>query len=97
MEINPQIIKDLEKILLQRSKDHGSFKKNSKDYHEIKSQVYKTEISKKIKPEDLMAIDMIVLKLIRIKENNLNPDNWIDIIGYAINRLNALYKGGKFD
>ena len=92
MYIDPKIIKTLETILIKRAGQHGSFKNNSENYYAMKEYLREAEVSQKLTAEDHLACDMILVKLSRIKENPKNEDHWIDIIGYAIHRLNSLIK-----
>ena len=87
MKVHKNIIAKLTEILNTRSTQHGSFEDNSLNYVAMKAALSKKE---DIEPLDTMAIDMILVKLSRLKSNPKNEDHWLDIIGYAVLRLNAL-------
>ena len=80
-----RILNDLKNILNDRKGTHGSFEKNSKHYKDLQKLLNNN-------PEDhQLAFDMIVGKLVRIKQTPEVKDHWMDIIGYATLQLKRLY------
>ena len=85
MKLNEKVFKDLKNILTERKDTHGSFDKNSDHYKDLKIKIeYQAE-------DYQLALDMIVGKLVRIKQTPKVKDHWMDIIGYATLQLSRLY------
>jgi len=72
------------KILEERAKTHGSFYQNSRVSQEFKRILYENSRGGEFSPEMREALDMIFHKLSRIIVGNpYEPDHWDDIAGYA--------------
>lgn len=92
MYINKTALDLIKEILSERESQHGSFGDNCHNYTAIKDSIERLEPKNRLTYKDQMAYDMIVVKLARIKSNPEYKDHWLDIIGYAILRLNQILK-----
>ena len=76
-------MKDIEDMLNERQKTHGDFSEIARLVNDARN-VFSGAFTA-CNPEQLLAFDMILLKLARITVgNNDNEDNWRDIAGYAV-------------
>jgi hypothetical protein len=94
---------DINKVLEERSKTHGSFPDQSELSQQFKLIIRQglRKSSKVLYPYQDEALDMIVHKISRIVQGNpMEKDHWVDIAGYStlvaneLDKLNKLTVGG---
>lgn len=82
---------EINKILAERKKTHGSFYANSRVSQEFKAIMYSQTSGASFSPEMREGLDMIFHKLSRIIAGNPNhEDHWDDIAGYATLVANSI-------
>jgi len=86
---------DIDRILTEREKTHGSWPEVADVYEELRAVIY-GHLSNPATPNTITAaIDMICMKLARIACGDpMHPDHWIDLgTGYPGLVLRELEKG----
>lgn len=74
----------LNKILSERKKTHGDFRKQARTAFSLKKVMRCTPGWGQISPEKTEALDLIAVKISRILHGDPNhTDSWEDIAGYA--------------
>jgi len=76
----------IEKILDEREEQYGSFMKSSDTAVKIKGAIHNAlaRNDTHLFPDQMIALDMIALKISRIVNGNAaHLDSWVDIAGYA--------------
>jgi hypothetical protein len=68
----------IELVTGDRERDHGNLTKN----FALIAVFWGEYLGRELSPEDVAAM-MILLKVSRIKSGQNNPDNWVDVAGYA--------------
>lgn len=72
-----------EPILVEREKTHGSFERNATIWREF-CLLFNTNLNEAgFTAQHYLAIYMIFLKIVRIRDNCRHRDHWDDIAGYA--------------
>lgn len=67
-------------ILVAREKTHGNFHKNAEIWIKLQNTAYSSNFN----PAQLLALNMIYLKLARMLSGNcMEEEHWKDIAGYA--------------
>lgn len=67
-------------ILVEREKTHGSFDYNAKTWHRL---VMSAPYHKDMTEAQILALNMIYVKIARVLSNPNTKDSWKDIAGYA--------------
>lgn len=71
-------------LIAERHNTHGDWHEQSRLAQELKIAVTSRAVGK-LKPHQLEAVEMILVKISRIVTGNPNePDHWMDIQGYAL-------------
>ena len=75
---------DLNEILAEREKTHGSFEEHARITYALKTTIRNTKNWNQLHSDQKEALDMVAHKIGRILAGNPNePDHWDDTAGYS--------------